>query len=886
MTTRQNRFPKTSSRPRMHLLIWLAIGVLTVCMSMSCLLSASAFGAESEPVCPAPTGEEPQCFSVLDNTPGEVSPYTSGTGKLGGFSPKDLREAYKLPTTGGAGQTVAIVDAFNDPNAESDLLAYRLNYGLPACTKANGCFRKLNQKGEEGTYPASNSLWSMEISLDLDMVSAACQECHILLVESNNNTVESLGAAVDEAATLKATEISNSYGLPEQNSIKGFTEYDSHYDHPGIPITVAAGDYGFDFYELGYKTPSFPATSPNVIAVGGTTLEPAVGSRGWIEAVWAGSGAGCSTTQAKPAWQKDTGCSNRMGNDVAAVSDPSTPVSVYDSYERIEKWHDVGGTSAATPLIAAVYALSSGYARSHAAEVLYGGDVSLFDITTGTDYPFENALCPITARYLCTAVTGYDGPTGNGTPNGPLNQECAAITGSGSSLQSLAQQNAWTMKFELTAWQKEQLELKCKQSVSVTYGPLSSGRALASWGATKGKLEPVETPGKEKIDQFIGTDVGPEGIKATHLKEIELQEAMKEVPEGTWEGVVDNSTQISLMDQAGQNPSNTTELNHVVTAPVAQSAIAVIVSTPRGCLVKLQSGATGVTISNKLLQQAWHEDKLRYTQLLKGVTFENDLAKNECEENPEKLDARSLSSGTTAGFKRYLADLEPTVYGHCTETAVEAESSTCWPNNNILEKTGNETGAELAKKVFSTLGRIGYVDLADARNAGFGANGTIVRHEDYDTFIALINNGGQAHEAEGFYESPEASNEGSRCEAAEYARPKTVGPDVDWSRATQSNATSHKSGVYPICTLTFDVLWEHYGWPEWKNLKSGLTEKYTQAQYGTTLSYLRYVTTEGQKGEALEALHKNHFEALLSPIKTEVEEGLTMNDVFWSTPGA
>jgi hypothetical protein len=886
VATQENRDPKTSDKPRMRLPAWLAIAVLAVSMSMSCLLSASAFGAESEAVCPAPTGEEPQCFSVLDSTPEEVSPYTSGTGKLGGFSPKDLREAYKLPTTGGIGQTVAIVDAFNDPNAESDLLEYRLYYGLRACTKSNGCFRKVNQKGEEGSYPASSNSWSMEISLDLDMVSAVCQECHILLVEANSNAIEPLGVAVNEAATLKSTEISNSYGLPEQKNSKGFTEYDSYYNHPGIPTTVAAGDFGYDNWEIGGETPSFPAASPNVISVGGTTIEQAEGSRGWTEAVWAGSGAGCSTTQTKPSWQKDAGCSHRTGNDTAAVANPSTPVSVYDSYERIEKWHDVGGTSVSSPLIAAIYALSPGSARSHGAEVLYGGDVSLFDITTGADYSAENALCPATARYLCTAEVGYDGPSGDGAPNGPFNQECAAITASGSSLQSLTQQSVWTMKFELTAWQKEQKELKCKQSVSVTYEPLSSGKALASWGATKGKLEPGETVGKEKIDQFIGTDVGPEGIKSAHLKEIELQEAMAEVPEGTWEGVVDNSTQISLLDQAGKHPSQPTELNHVVTAPVAQSAIAVIVSTPRGCLVKLQSGATGVTISNRLLQEEWHEDKLRYTRLLKGVTFENDLAKNECEQNPEKLDARSLSSGTTAGFKRYLDDLEPAVYGHCTETAVEAESSACWPNSSILEKTGNETGAELAKKVFTTLGRIGYVDLADALNAGFGANGTIVRHEDYDTFIALINNGSQAHEAEGSYESPEASNEGSRCEAAEYARPKTVAPDVDWSRATQSNATSHKSGVYPICTLTFDVLWERYGWPEWKNLKSGVMEKYTQAQYGTTFSYLRYVTTEGQKGEALEALHKNHFEALPSSIKTEVEEGLTMNDVFWSTSGA
>jgi hypothetical protein len=317
----------------------------------------------------------------------------------GGFSPADLQSAYKLPTSGGAGQTVAIVDAFDDPTAESDLNVYREHYGLSPCTAANGCFGKIDQAG--GTaYPSSNTGWAQEISIDLDMVSAACPNCKILLVEATDNSFGNLTTAVNAAAAFGATEISNSW-LGEEFS--GEESFDPAFRHPGIPITVASGDHGYG--------PSFPASSKYVISVGGTSLSPAGNSRGWSEEAWGGTGGGCSLYEEKPTWQVDSGCAGRTENDVAAVANPETPVSIYDSFNS-PGWMFFGGTSVATPIVAAAEALSDGYSRSLAAGTFYQNPTNLFDIVSGS-----NGAC--SPAYLCQAVGGYDGPTGFGTPDGP-----------------------------------------------------------------------------------------------------------------------------------------------------------------------------------------------------------------------------------------------------------------------------------------------------------------------------------------------------------------------------------------------------------------------------------------------------------------------------------
>jgi subtilase family serine protease len=331
---------------------------------------------------------------------------------IGGYYPCDLRDAYSLPSTSaGTGQTVGIVDAFNDPNAEEDLKVYRSEFGLPPCTAANGCFKKVNQTG--GSHPPSRDKtgWSVEESLDVDMVSAICPNCRILLVEADSNSYQDLGQAVDEAAALGATQISNSYGGREY---AGEDLGNKYYRHPGIPVVVSSGD--------GDYGTTYPAASPYVTAVGGTTLSEGANGRGWNESVWnneniQGAGSGCSVYEPKPSWQADTGCSKRMVADVAAIADPFTGVAVYDSfivkYETLGGWFVEGGTSAAAPIIASVYALAASKTPLDDASHAYSHKSSLNDIVTG-----NNGGCGTFHLYFCNAEVGYDGPTGNGTPDG------------------------------------------------------------------------------------------------------------------------------------------------------------------------------------------------------------------------------------------------------------------------------------------------------------------------------------------------------------------------------------------------------------------------------------------------------------------------------------
>lgn len=359
-------------------------------------------------ICPPPTATRVSCKGVGVPSPGKLAalglpkPSLEGSGKSGGLSPADLRSAYKLTTEGEEALTVAITIAYDNPNAESDLAKFREEYKLPPCTKEKACFRKVNQKGEEGSYPEPDAEWAEESSLDLDMVSAACPKCRILLVEANNNLATNMYAAVERAATLGATVISNSW---EGNEYPGEEADDHYFDYPGVPVLFASGDDGYGV--------EYPSASSKAVAVGGTSLKKAANARGWSESAWSGTGSGCSKYESKPAWQKDEGCAKRTVVDVAAVADPETPVSVYDTYEN-PGWILLGGTSAATPLLAGIEALSSSAVRAAGPKAFspagQGGE--LFDITEG-----ENALC---GTYLCQAEVGYDGPTGWGTPNGPL----------------------------------------------------------------------------------------------------------------------------------------------------------------------------------------------------------------------------------------------------------------------------------------------------------------------------------------------------------------------------------------------------------------------------------------------------------------------------------
>ena len=353
-------------------------------------------------VCPSAVVGSARCHSYVrvDGTgaPLATSTYTSG------YNPADLQSAYGLAaaaSTNGGTQTIAIVDAYDDPNAESDLQVYRNQFGLPGCTTANGCFRKVSQTGTT-SYPKANGGWAQEISLDLDMASAICPKCKILLVEASSNSFANLSASVDEAFALGATVISNSYGGGEYAAE---TTDQAHYNHPGAIITVSSGDNGYGV--------EFPAASQYVVAVGGTSLARSSTARGWTETVWSGAGSGCSAYVTRPSWQPSTLCSRRTVADVSAVADPNTGVAVYDSYayRGSSGWMVFGGTSVSAPIIASVYALANNASSQNYAQGMYTNASSLFDVISGS-----NGSCGGT--YLCTGGTGYDGPTGNGTPNG------------------------------------------------------------------------------------------------------------------------------------------------------------------------------------------------------------------------------------------------------------------------------------------------------------------------------------------------------------------------------------------------------------------------------------------------------------------------------------
>jgi subtilase family serine protease len=387
-------------RCRFILLVSAGLAVLAPLASTAGALASPAgrITTKDTSVCKHVHNVRARCFAI------RVDRVTRGrihhTATPVGYGPSALRQAYALPRSG-AGETVAVVDGYDDPAAEHDLAVYRSQFGLPACTAANGCFRKVDQSGGDH-YPSADGGWSEEISLDLDMVSAACPDCHVLLVEASTTSMANLGAAVDEAAKLGANAISNSYGGPDASD----ASYGRYYHHPGVAVVASAGDSG-------YGT-SYPASSKWVTAVGGTTLTKSTSARGFTETAWTDGGSGCSTSNSA-GWQPvaTTGCSGRAVADVAAVADPATGVAVYDSYafQGANGWLEFGGTSASAPIIAAIYALAGNTSAISDGSYVWAHHANLHDVVRG-----RNGDCPTTQ--WCTARRGWDGPTGWGTPNG------------------------------------------------------------------------------------------------------------------------------------------------------------------------------------------------------------------------------------------------------------------------------------------------------------------------------------------------------------------------------------------------------------------------------------------------------------------------------------
>jgi hypothetical protein len=317
-----------------------------------------------------------------------------------GWGAPALRDAYDIGEPAGPTGTIAVIGAFDYPHAEADMNHYRAQYGLPACTSTSGCFTRLNQKGEAGHYPQRDSDWGVEAALDLQMVSAACPTCHIVLVEANRPSDGALFKAEQTAVDAGATVTTHSFGRIELTGAEGDAQ---HFDHPGVTAVASTGD-------AGYGPAQFPASSPDVVAVGGTVLSrSATDPRGWSEKAWADGSSGCSAYFAKVAGQTDTGCHGRTTADVSAVA---RGLAIYDTSlpKRYRGWLTVDGTSASAPLVAGMIASVDGGGLRPSG--LYAASAGFSDVVGGS-----NGFCR--GSYLCTGVVGYDAPTGLGSPSSP-----------------------------------------------------------------------------------------------------------------------------------------------------------------------------------------------------------------------------------------------------------------------------------------------------------------------------------------------------------------------------------------------------------------------------------------------------------------------------------
>jgi subtilase family serine protease len=347
-----------------------------------------------------------QCKAhVVVDSHNRIKPFATPSG----LGPADLASAYHLNAAKTSTATIAIVDAFNYPNAESDLASYRSQFGLPACTTANGCFKKVNQNGATSPLPANSPAgddWTVEAALDLDLASAACPTCKLILFEAADDQGNGLFIAQNAAAaTAGVVSISNSWGGPSAgNDASLDAQFFTH--SAAINTFVASGDSG----NTG-NSPDYPSTSLHVIGVGGTHLVRASNTRGWTETAWNGAGSSCSKLLAKPAFQSvvpTAACTKRAAADISAVADPNTGLAVFNAGSG--GFIVVGGTSASSPFVAGVYARYGISGATHDASYAYGHTTEFFDITSGT-----NGNC---TSALCRAATGWDGPTGIGSPNG------------------------------------------------------------------------------------------------------------------------------------------------------------------------------------------------------------------------------------------------------------------------------------------------------------------------------------------------------------------------------------------------------------------------------------------------------------------------------------
>ena len=339
---------------------------------------------------------------------GGSDPAGTTTPVSGSYTPADLRTMYDLPAFTGT-PTVAVIDVGHDRQAAADLAHYRSYFHLPACTSANGCFREVNQSGQTTKLPAEVREWDLETALDLQMVSAVCPTCHLLLVDADSSWISDLGPAIRTATRLGAHYVSMSWAGSESPQER---QDDAAYlSEPNVTYVAATGDWG---YAAGT---AWPASGKGVIAAGGVTVRRTAtdgDARDFAMTAWSGAGSGCSPYEPQPAAQKRIAalakaCSRRAQSDVSALADPATGVLVWSHGH----WQPVGGTSAAAPAIAAMYAMAGNHTN---ADSVYGNylarPASFRDVRSGA-----TTSCPA-GRLLCTAKAGWDGPTGLGVPLG------------------------------------------------------------------------------------------------------------------------------------------------------------------------------------------------------------------------------------------------------------------------------------------------------------------------------------------------------------------------------------------------------------------------------------------------------------------------------------
>jgi hypothetical protein len=459
-------------------------------LALGVLPAAPAAASTTPQGCAAPGVGQVSCAALATSGSPAVTKAAMAAAATtpAGLSPADLRAAYGFQSSAtGFGQTVAVVTAYDDATAESDMGTYRSEYNIPACTSVDGCFSKVNQTGGD-SYPAAGPAgWSLATAQALDMISAICPNCHITVVEANSTAITDLGPAENEAVSLGAKFVTNTWFATESTYGSSEPTYDSEYfNHPGVAITAPDGNgAGYGVY--------YPAVSPDVIAVGGTTLTADSGAwRGWAESAWPGTGSGCSAYEAKPSWQTDTGCATRMANDISAVADPTnSPIAFYDTSSG--DWVTGGGNNAAAAIIAAAFALGPPQsAASYPASYLYAHAAEANDITTGSD-----GTCSPAPAYFCTTGPGYDGPTGIGTPSPTLffNSTTAApavydqLTGNfevyATSASGTLEEDAWTG----SAWTGlRNLGGSVTGTPSAAYDPVSGNFEVYATG-TNGALE-------------------------------------------------------------------------------------------------------------------------------------------------------------------------------------------------------------------------------------------------------------------------------------------------------------------------------------------------------------------------------------------------------------